>query len=86
MAKNKNDVDGADADEDRVARFNLERLLEIADEYAKDKQREGEFSTTWFAQQKGWTYDRAIKVLRRMEADGMVTSRKAGPTTWWTIL
>jgi hypothetical protein len=86
MGKNKTDVVGADAGTDRVERFDIARLLAIADEYANDIARDDEFATTWFATQKGWTYERALKALREMEKRGLVTSRKTGRITRWRIV
>lgn len=85
MAARKTDVDGADAEAGGVRRFDLAQLFAIADQYAADKPQTGEFATSWFAEQKQWSHDRAMKTLRRMEADGYVTSRKAGRVTLWRI-
>ncbi len=85
MGKGKNHVVGADAGADRVERFDINRLLAIADEYANDIARDDEFATTWFAVQKGWTYERAMKALKEMEKRGLVTSRKTGRITRWRI-
>lgn len=85
MGNRKTDVERADAGAGGVERFDFARLLAIADQYAADKPQVGEFATSWFAQQKQWTYDRTMKTLRRLEADGYVTSRKAGRVTLWRI-
>lgn len=85
MGNRKTDVERADAGEGGIERFDFARLLAIADEYAADRRQDGEFATTWFAQKKGWTYNRAMKVLLRMERDGVVTRRKSGPMTLWRM-
>lgn len=85
MGKDKADVERARGSAHRVERFDVARLLAIADEYANDRPRENEFATTWFAKAKGWTYERAMKTLRRMESDGVVTSRRAGHITLWRM-
>lgn len=85
MANRKIDVVSADAGPDRVERFDVSRLLDIADRYAADRRQTGEFATSWLAQKKGWTYDRAIRALMAMEADGLVTRRQAGRITLWRM-
>jgi hypothetical protein len=86
MGKGKTHVERADAGADRVERFDINRLLAIADEYGADIPRDDEFATTWFAEQKGWTYERAMKALKEMEKRGLVTSRKTGRITRWRIV
>lgn len=85
MAKTKIDVVGPGTDAHRVERFDVARLLEIAHRYSEDRPAAGEFATSWFAAKKGWTYERALKTLRLMEADGLVVSRPVGKRTLWRV-
>ena len=85
MGKTKIDVVGPGTDASRVERFDLARLLEIAHRYSDDRPAAGEFATSWFAHKKGWTYERALKTLRLMEADGLVASRPVGKRTVWRV-
>lgn len=85
MAKAKTDVGRPGTDAHRVERFDVARLLEIADRYTPDRPVAGEFATTWFAQQKGWTYERAMRALKKMEAEGVIVSRTIGNRTLWRV-
>ena len=85
MGKEKTDVVGPGTDARRVERFDVSRLLEIADRYTADRPVAGEFATSWFASQKGWTYERAMKTLKRMESEGVVASRLSGKRMLWRV-
>lgn len=83
MVARTDDVERSSSSADSVESFDLARLLKIADQYAVDKKRANEFSTTQFAKMKGWTYERAMQALAKMEKDGIVVSRRAGAVRYW---
>lgn len=85
MGNRTTHVDSANAAEDDVGGFNIAKLLSIADSYTEEARRDDEFATTFFAKSKGWTYEKAMTILLRMEADGYVTRRKVGRLTLWRV-
>jgi len=85
MGNRKTDVERADAAEDRVAAFNVARLLEIAEQYTEPKRRPDEFTMTWLAKQKGWSQEKSADALAKMERDGIVTSRVYNGQKLWRM-
>lgn len=86
MGNRKADVERSDAAEDRVASFDVARLLEIAEQYTEPKRRLDEFTMTWLAKQKGWSQEKTSAALAKMEKDGIVTSRIYNGQKLWRMM
>ena len=85
MGNRKTDVERPDAAEDRIASFDVARLLEIAERYTEPKRRPDEFTMTWLAKQKGWIQEKSAAALAKMERDGIVTSRVYNGQKLWRM-